>query len=55
MCHQQAGRLPYIDTVRIRDGKSVAINFANGDESSDVSVRSKGFTWMIDKFQHKVC
>ncbi len=50
----QSGHLPSIDLVRVRNGKSRAVNIKDGPESSEVSARAKGFLRMIEKFQEKV-
>ncbi|KZT00713.1 glycosyltransferase family 90 protein [Laetiporus sulphureus 93-53] len=49
-----AGHLPYIDLVRIRDGKATAVNIRDGPNSDDVGARAKGFRSMIEKFQDKL-
>ena len=50
----QAGGLPNINIVQIRDGGPNVVNQRPGFDEDDVSVRAKGFTWMIKKFQHLV-
>lgn len=50
----QAGHLPFVDVVRIREGKASAVNILDGDESEDVSARAKGFLSIVKDFQDKV-
>ena len=51
----QAGGLPNINIVQIRNGEPEVVNQRPGYNMGDVSVRAKGFVWMIKKFQHLVC
>ena len=50
----QAGGLPNINIVQIRNGEPNVVNQRPGFDRDDVSVRAKGFIWMINKFQHLV-
>lgn len=51
----QAGHLPSVDLVKVRDGNSTAVNIKDGyDNTGSVSARAKGFLLMIEKFQAKV-
>lgn len=49
----QAGMLPSIDLVQVRNGNATAINMRTG--SRKVSARARGFLSMIEKFQDRVC
>ncbi|THH19546.1 hypothetical protein EW146_g1646 [Bondarzewia mesenterica] len=48
----QAGQLPSVDLVRIRDGEAEAINTKPTFDDDDISMRAKSFLLMISKFQH---
>ena len=50
----QAGYLPFVDVVRVKDGKAIALNVVDGEESEDVSARARGFLSMLESFQDKV-
>ena len=50
----QAGTLPNINIVQIRNGEPSIVNQQYGFDEDDVSVRASGLTWMIEKFQHLV-
>lgn len=50
-----AGHLPSVDTVKVRNGESTAVNIKDGfDNTESVSARAKGFLLMIEKFQDKL-
>ncbi|KAF9045185.1 hypothetical protein BJ165DRAFT_1347037 [Panaeolus papilionaceus] len=48
----QAGELPSIDLVRVRDGVATVINVNPQFHDSEVSARAHGFRVMIEKFAH---
>lgn len=50
----QAGYLPFVDVVRVKDGNARAVNIVEGEESEDVSARARGFLSMLANFQDKV-
>lgn len=50
----QAGELPSIDLVRVRDGVATVINVNPQFHDSEVSARAHGFRVMIEKFAHTV-
>ena len=50
----QAGHLPFVDVVRVRDGKAAAVNVLDGNENEDVSARANGFLSIVKDFQDKV-
>ena len=50
----RAGYLPFVDVVRVKDGKAIALNVVDGEESEDVSARARGFLSMLESFQDKV-
>ncbi|CCM01992.1 uncharacterized protein FIBRA_04066 [Fibroporia radiculosa] len=49
-----AGHLPYVDLIRIRDGKATAVNIRDGSDGDGVSARARGFLLMIEKFRDKL-
>jgi hypothetical protein len=51
----QAGHLPSVDLVKVRNGEAKAVNVKDGSDNVDgVSARASGFLLMIEKFQDKV-
>ena len=50
----QAGHLPFVDIVRVRNGKATAVNIVDGEETSEVSARATGFVSILSAFQDKV-
>jgi hypothetical protein len=51
----QAGQLPSIDMLRIRDGNSYVINVKSNFKDSEVSARAYGFKYMMKNFVKMVC
>ncbi|RDX45857.1 capsular associated protein [Lentinus brumalis] len=49
-----AGYLPFVDVVRVKDGKAIAVNIVDGEESEAVSARAKGFLSMLANFQDRL-
>lgn len=49
-----AGHLPSVDLVRIRNGRSEAVNIKEGYDDPEVSARAQGFKAIIEKFQEKL-
>ena len=52
---EQAGLLPSIDLVRIRNGESQVINIKKNFKDTEVSARAYGFKYMIKNFVKTVC
>lgn len=46
-----AGLLPSVDIIRVRDGKLRTIDTETGLEDAEVGARAKGFRAMLEKFQ----
>jgi hypothetical protein len=54
MSNSQAGELPSIHLVRIRDGQAKGVKLNHAYEDSEVSARAKGFVDMIGGFTAEV-
>ncbi|KAF9446462.1 glycosyltransferase family 90 protein, partial [Macrolepiota fuliginosa MF-IS2] len=51
---QQAGELPSIHLVRVKNGESTTVKMNHAYEDSEVSARAHGFRSMISKFEAKL-
>lgn len=52
---EQAGHLPSIDMLRIRNGDSTVINIKSNFKDTEVSARVYGFKYMMENFVQWVC
>lgn len=50
-----AGLLPSVDIIRVRDGRLRTIDAETGLEDAEVGARAKGFRAMLEKFQGAFC